>query len=115
MKAKTIGKRKAKNKLVTSKRVKRVVKKLTPKLYDTRNKRIATLKEKGNIITFKKDQTNGTKTFQQLVTLGFVTTQKKEVKIIAMGFDTKYYKNIDVLLDAIDWDWMERKHAGQKN
>ena len=84
------------------------------KRYDTQEKKMKFLTKKGNIITFKKPFfPNGTanESRTQIVTKGISKDPSGAVKIIGSFYDGTWYKNIDELLEAIDWDWMEEAHS----
>src|ERR1035437_6318252 len=86
----------------------------TKKLYDTDEKKLKTIKKKGNLITFKKPfYPRGTS--DQGYTQLMVTRIRKEksgaIKIEGQGRDSDWYKSINELFDSINWEWMERMHA----
>jgi hypothetical protein len=81
--------------------------------YNTTKKRINFVKEKGNIITFKEmfyPRGTSEKGYDQILVRKFITDKKGNVKIEGMGRDTNWYKNINELLNAIDWEQMEAWH-----
>jgi len=81
--------------------------------YDTLNKKIQFLKKKGNLITFKKPfYPNGTanESRTQIIVEKLKRHRTGEVKITGVFYDSNWYKTIDELLDAIDWNWMEQMH-----
>ncbi|MCC7302500.1 MAG: hypothetical protein IT233_07660 [Bacteroidia bacterium] len=84
------------------------------KLYDTREKRIKTIK-KGNIVTFKKPfyprGTSDESRIQILIT-GIRKEKSGAIKLEGFGFDSDWYKSMDDLLNAINWEWMEQVHSG---
>ena len=76
--------------------------------FNTREKRIATLKKKGNIITFKDRFFWKGESFSQILILDFETDKKSgAVKLVGFSRDTKWFNSVDDLLKAIDWEWME--------
>lgn len=82
--------------------------------YDTLNKMTQFLKKKGNIITFKEPfYPNGTANDSRIQIIVEKLQQQRtgEVKIIGAFYDSNWYKNLDELLDAIDWDLMEKMHC----
>ena len=80
------------------------------KKYNTKAKKIKTVKKKGNIITFKTPfRWKGTE-YSQILVHGF-ETQKGFVKIIGFGRDTNWFNSMDELINAIDWDLMEEWHS----
>ncbi len=85
-------------------------KKIDTKKYNTKAKRVKTVKQKGNIITFKTPfRWKGTE-YSQILVHGF-ETQKGSVKIIGFGRDTNWFNSMDELLNAINWDLMEEWHS----
>jgi hypothetical protein len=80
--------------------------------YDTKEKRIKTLKKVGNIITFKTPIIWKGDPFSQILISEFIESKNK-VKIIGFGRDTKWYENIDELIDSVDWEWMEKNHGDE--
>lgn len=80
------------------------------KKYDTKDKRVAFVKRKGNIITFKESFFWKGKSFTQILVEELEIHDGGAVKVIGFTRDTKWYNNIDELIEAIDWDWMEAAH-----
>ena len=83
------------------------------KKYDTTEKRIATLKKKGNIITFKElfyPRGTSEKGFSQILVEGLEKNKGGAVKIIGFTRDTKWFDTITDLIEAVDWDLMEKWH-----
>ncbi len=84
------------------------------KLYDTDEKKMKTIKKKGNLITFKKPfYPRGTSEqgYTQLSVTGIRKEKSGAIKIEGFGHDSNWYKNVNELFDAINWEWMERMHA----
>lgn len=84
------------------------------KKYDTPEKRIKCLRKRGNIVTFKeKFYPNGTANpgRSQIIVFSLKKDRSGWVKIVGSFYDSKWYKNMEELQDAIDWDWMEEAHA----
>jgi hypothetical protein len=84
------------------------------KRYDTQEKRKKFIRKKGNIITFKKPfypggTADGSR--DQIVTNGIEKDPSGAIKIIGLFYDSNWYQNFDELLDAINWDWMEKAHS----
>lgn len=82
--------------------------------YDTLEKRIAFVKEKGNIVTFKEQfYPNGTlnQGFTQIAITGFKKDKSGAAQIIGFGHDSLWYASMNNLLDAIDWEKMEEWHS----
>lgn len=78
--------------------------------YDTHEKRLKTVRKKGNIITFKKPfRWMGTE-YIQILSYG-IQKQNGHVKIVGAGRDSDWYDNIDELIKAVDWDLMEAWHT----
>lgn len=76
--------------------------------YDTEDKRISTIKKKGNIITFKTPfQWKGESYKQIMVTKLKNDTKTNAVKIIGFTRDSNWYESIEKLLESIDWEWMD--------
>ena len=88
--------------------------KVEKKLYDTENKRKKAIRKKGNIITFKKKFGPTTDSHKQISSNGldrYTDNQHhKYIKISGRGYDTDWYNSESELLDAIDWEWMEKSH-----
>lgn len=88
-------------------------KRINQNKYDTLDKKIQFLKKKGNIITFKEPfYPNGTAndSRKQIIVGKLKQHRTDEVKIIGEFYDSNWYKNINELLDAIDWNLMEKMH-----
>ena len=82
--------------------------------YDTEEKRIKFVKKKGNLITFKeKFYPNGTlnQGFSQVAVTGFKKDKSGAVKIIGFGHDSLWYDSMNDLLEAIDFEQMEKWHS----
>lgn len=85
------------------------------KKYNTKDKRIKTLKKKGNIITFKeKFYPRGTSNqgFSQILITG-VSKQKGSIKLEGRAYDTPWYGSIEELIKAVDWKTMESYHSDE--
>lgn len=81
------------------------------KKYDTKAKRIKTLKKKGNIITFKSPIRWMGKDYKQILVMGFEKSRKTgAVKIIGFARDTNWFSTIEQLIKSVDWAWMEEAH-----
>lgn len=76
-------------------------------LYGTTQKKIAAVKKKGNIITFKKQWAYGNGTATQIIVTGFKKTKSGAVKIGGRFYDSPWYESIDKLLEAVDWKFMD--------
>ena len=87
----------------------------TDKLYDTREKRLKTLKQKGNIITFKVPFMWKGVSYSQIDITHFKVEKSGACMIIGYTRDTPRFETIDNLISAIDWDIMEKWHAVNKN
>ncbi len=77
-------------------------------------KRINFLKKPGNIVTFKKQffpRGTSDQGYWQILVTGFSKDKSGAVKILGRAFDTPWYKSIDELLDAVDWESMSRFHG----
>ena len=84
------------------------------KKYDTKDKRIQFLKEKGSIITFKKpfypsETTSRSRT--QIIVQEVNTHHSGGTKIMGLFYETPWFESLDDLLDAIDWDIIEKMHS----
>jgi len=76
--------------------------------YNTDKKKINFLSKKGNIVTFK-NRINGR--WQAVVTKLEKSRKSDKVKLHGeLGFETRWFDDIDDLIDAIDWDFMEDSH-----
>lgn len=85
------------------------------KLYDTHEKKLKTIKTKGNIITFKKTfypRGTANQGYTQILVTGLKKDKSGAVKIEGQWYDSDWYKNMDDLLNAINWEWMEQVHSG---
>ncbi|MEP7374739.1 MAG: hypothetical protein ABI675_15190 [Chitinophagaceae bacterium] len=85
-------------------------------LYDTDEKRMKAIRKKGNIITFKRPfYPTGTlnQGYTQIIVTG-ISKQKGAIKIEGYGYDSDWYKSVDDLLDAINWEWMESAHESDE-
>ena len=80
--------------------------------YDTEEKRINFLKKEGNIITFKTPFNWKGDSYTQILIKEFLESNGN-VKLIGFGRDTKWYNNIDELIDSVDWECMESNHGDE--
>ena len=80
--------------------------------YDTKEKKINFLQKEGNIITFKTPFNWKGDPFSQILISEFIESKNK-VKIIGFGRDTKWYNDIDELIDSVNWEWMESNHGDE--
>lgn len=76
-------------------------------MYGSKAKRVAAVKKKGNIITFKERFAYGNGNARQIIVMGFKKTKSGAVKIIGRYYDSPWYDNIDQLLKAVDWEFMD--------
>ena len=82
--------------------------------YDTLEKKIATVKKKGNIITFKETffpRGTANQGFIQILVRGFKKEKSGAVKIEGGGYDSNWHKNMDDLISAVNWEQMEVWHS----
>ncbi|MDP1801859.1 MAG: JAB domain-containing protein [Bacteroidota bacterium] len=82
-----------------------------PKLYDTKAKRIATVKQSGKIITFKTPVGFPETYVNQILAKG-LEKRKGALKILGVHRDSNWYNSMDELLDDIEWEKMEDWHGG---
>lgn len=85
-----------------------------PKLYNTKAKRIATVKQSGKIITFKTPAGFPETYVNQILAKG-LEKRKGAVKILGVHRDSNWYNSMDELLDDIEWEKMEDWHGGDDN
>ncbi len=78
--------------------------------YDTFEKRVKTIKKEGNILTFKKPFNWMGAQYSQILVKG-LEKRKGSIKIIGFGRDSEWYKSMEELVKAIDWDKMEEWHS----
>ncbi|MFN4313306.1 MAG: strawberry notch C-terminal domain-containing protein [Chitinophagaceae bacterium] len=83
--------------------------KKTKRKYDSREKKIKAVKQKGQIVTFKEKFNWMGEYYLQIGVEGF-RKQGNYVKIIGFGKDSPWYDSMDSLLEAVDWEWMEEAH-----
>ena len=69
--------------------------------YKTKKQKIETLSNKGNIITFKK------KYKPSQVIVSSLIKNKKAVRIVGVVYSSYWYENMDKLINAVDWKWMQ--------
>ena len=83
----------------------------TPKvpLYDTREKQLEFLQTEGNCITFK-DTVKQERRRAQVFVSEFKQHESGEVEIEGIGTGCARFKNIEELLNAVDWQFMEESH-----
>lgn len=84
------------------------------KLYDTHEKKLKTIKKKGNIITFKKKfypKGTANQGYTQILVAGIRREKSGAIKIEGQWYDSDWYDSEDKLIDAINWEWMENAHA----
>lgn len=93
--------------------MKKQIKNCIPKKYDTLEKKIATVKKKGNIITFKErffPRGTANQGFIQILVTGFKKDKSGAVKIEGRAFDSNWYTNINELIEAVDFKLMGDWH-----
>ncbi len=73
-------------------------------------KKLAHIKKKGTIITFKEEFPTGKgDRTNQLVARGIEKERKTGgAKINGRDFDSPWFNSVEELIDAIDWDWMTK-------
>ncbi len=83
------------------------------KRYDTQEKRIAFLNRKGSIITFKEPfYPVGSKTSRiQIIVVKIYEPDSGGIRILGLHCNSPVFRNMDELLEAIDWDDMEIMHS----
>jgi hypothetical protein len=83
------------------------------KIYDSKEKKLKAVRKKGNIITFKKKfypfGTSGNPYSQ--IAVKYIEKSQGHVKIVGHGIDSNWYDSMDDLLNAIDWEKMEKWHS----
>ena len=82
------------------------------KRYNTQNKRIKFLKTKGNIISFKKPfiDYHG-ESHTQVLIKGLEKDRRTDaVKVIGLAWDSEWFDDMDELVQAVDWEYMEKVH-----
>jgi hypothetical protein len=84
-------------------------------LYGTQEDKIKTLKKKGNIITFKEPFRWKGDTFTQILISGFIKDRQGNVKIEASNRDSNWYPNINAMVEAVNWEYMEKAHGNYYN
>ena len=87
-------------------------KKSKPKKYDTYSKRLKTVRKKGNIITFKKPFRWMGTDYLQILSQG-IRKQQGHFKIVGSSRDSDWYDSMEDLIEAVDWDLMERWHEDE--
>jgi len=79
--------------------------------YDTLQKRIDFASKKGSILTFKKPIGINGEQKRQILSKGLEKSKRTgAVKIIGHAYDSPWYKNMDELIDAMDWEQMTKWH-----
>lgn len=79
--------------------------------YDTMQKKINFASKKGSILTFKKPIGINGEWKPQILSKGLEKSRKTgAVKIIGHAYDSPWYKNMDELIEAMDWDQMAKWH-----
>ena len=87
------------------------------KIYNTLEKRIATVKKKGNIITFKETffpRGTANQGFTQILVTGFRKDKSGAVKIEGRAFDSNWYSSINDLIDAVDFELLGEWHEDER-
>lgn len=82
------------------------------KLYDSNEKRLRFLQRRGNIITFKEPffpWGTANESRRQIIVYR-LEKSKSAIKIIGGSFDSDWFRNLNELMEAVDWDWMEHAH-----
>jgi hypothetical protein len=76
-------------------------------MYNTPEQKLAFLKKKGNIVTFKKPQWGK----KQVIIVKLI--QHKEAAMIdgEFGYTSPWFMTLEKLFDAIDWEWMAKAHS----
>jgi len=88
--------------------------KTVKKLYDTDEKKLKAIRKKGNIITFKKPfypKGTANEGRTQILITGIRKEKSGAIKLEGQGYDSNWYKSVNELSDAIDWEWMESVHT----
>ena len=80
-------------------------------LYGNEGDKIKALRKKGNIITFKEPFFWKGESFTQILITAFTKDSRGNLKLEASNRDSNWYPNINALVDAVDWDWMEKVHG----
>ncbi|MBI1781660.1 MAG: hypothetical protein HYR66_09865 [Sphingobacteriales bacterium] len=79
--------------------------------YDTMQKKINFASKKGSILTFKKPIGINGEWKSQILSKGLKKNRKTgAVKIIGHAYDSPWYKNMNELIEAMDWDQMAKWH-----
>lgn len=79
-------------------------------MYDTEEKRIKSLRKKGNIITFLQPYQWKGESFSQILITGVSKTKDGHVRLEGSNRDTPWYKNMGELINMVDWEFMEKNH-----
>jgi len=79
--------------------------------YSSLEKKIETLKTEGNIITFKSPFYWKGDSFIQILVSELLISGHKVKVIIGKGRDTKWFDDINELIESVDWEWMERERC----
>ena len=80
-------------------------------LYDTQEKKAKFVRKRGNIITFKQPFNWMGESYTQIM-VSYLEKSRGHVKINGFGKDSPWYDSIDKLIDAVNWEQMERWHTG---
>ena len=81
-------------------------------IYNTQQKKIDFASKKGNLLTFKKPISWKGESKKQIINYGLEQDRKSgAIKIIGFGYDSPWYKSINELIDAMDWEQMSKWHS----
>lgn len=85
--------------------------------YDTLQKKIDFATKKGSLLTFKKPIGVKGEWKGQILSIGGIEKDKGSgaIKIVGFTYDSPWYKNINELIDAMDWEKMEGWHSNNLN
>ncbi|MFZ5552490.1 MAG: hypothetical protein ACOZCO_05185 [Bacteroidota bacterium] len=83
-------------------------------VYRTEEEKIAVVKKKDNIITFKERWAYGNGSATQIIVQRLKKTKSGAVKIEGRFYDSPWYESMKELLSAIDWDFMRRNWEPDK-
>lgn len=79
--------------------------------YNTLQKKINFASKKGSILTFKKPIGINGEWKRQILSKGLEKSRRTgAVKIIGHAYDSPWYSNMNELIDAMDWEQMEKWH-----
>ncbi len=83
-----------------------------PGLYNTLQKKINFAGKMGSILTFKKPIGINGEWKSQIASKGLERNRRTgAVKIIGSFYDSPWYKSMDELIDALDWELMAQWHS----